>query len=96
MIVKSFDDFAFNKHGTAGRAAWCRECFKIYTQEYTERRKEEGVKRVVYEKECARCHMIKPRSAYGKKTRSTDGLNNYCKPCQKVKLEASRRKNLTR
>lgn len=87
---KELDLFSNDRNGTFGKTAWCKPCVSIYVQEYKERRKKEGVKKHVASKVCARCHMEKPRSAYGKRTVSPDGLHVYCKPCQRVLQNKSR------
>lgn len=76
--------FSNDRNGVLGKGAWCKPCVAIYVQEYKERRKQEGVKKHVDSKVCARCNMEKPRSQYGKRALSTDGLAVYCKPCTRV------------
>lgn len=78
------DDFNKNKNGVMGLQAVCRSCTSEYTQLYKEKRKQEGVKKQVSSKVCARCNFEKPRSQYGKRTVSVDGLAVYCKPCTRV------------
>jgi hypothetical protein len=39
---------------------------------------------MVQSKTCARCNMEKPRSQFGKRVVSIDGLNVYCKSCVRV------------
>jgi len=87
---KPFAEFNKNKAGVHGLQARCRPCTSQYTQEYKEKRKQEGVKKVVQSKVCARCNIEKPRSQYNKRTVSIDGLNVYCKPCQRVLRNAFR------
>lgn len=82
--VKMEDDFNKNKNGVMGLQAVCRSCTSEYTQLYKEKRKQEGVKKQVSSKVCARCNFEKPRSQYGKRTVSVDGLAVYCKPCTRV------------
>lgn len=82
--VKDEIDFNKNANGVMGLQAVCRSCTSEYTQLYKEKRKKEGVKKYVDSKVCARCHMEKPRSQYGKRTVSPDGLAVYCKSCTRV------------
>lgn len=42
---------------------------------------------------CSKCKAMKPVSEFSKRKRSADGLNYYCKKCQKVMDNTSYRKN---
>lgn len=92
--IKFGEDFNKNINGTLGLQAVCRSCTSQYSQAYKEKRKKEGPKKYTEYKVCARCHMLKPRSQFGKRTLSPDGLGYYCKPCQKVLTNNSRRAKL--
>lgn len=60
---------------------YCKPCAREYFREYTQKRKDEGPLVDVQSKVCVSCNIEKPRSQFGKRTVSKDGLNNYCKPC---------------
>lgn len=93
-IQKDGAEFNKDRNGTLGLQAVCRSCTSLYSQAYKEKRKKEGPVRYVDYKVCARCHMERPRSQFGKRTLSPDGLGYYCKPCQKVLTNNSRRAKL--
>jgi len=37
-------------------------------------------------KQCRKCSQVKPKDEFNKKTRSKDGLQSYCKDCQKTSV----------
>jgi hypothetical protein len=53
----------------------------------------EEIRAQLTEKECRKCKTVKPVTEYGSRVAGKDGLQSYCKPCQKLaKTEWKRNK----
>ena len=44
------------------------------------------------EKRCRDCEVVKPATEFVRRTRHSDGLETYCKPCARIRKNAWRRR----
>lgn len=91
--TKSIDSFykwtrAKDKHQT-----YCKECQKVMEKVQREKRKIRGP--IVYraDKICRICSERKPISQFGKKSTTSDGHSEYCKPCWTEYVKRAKRRS---
>lgn len=85
---------AFNKHRSAwdGLQAYCRECSRKYSRQYSAALREPEPERVEVppgHKRCPRCHEVKAHALWERNARSSDGFASYCKVCRAERNRAS-------
>lgn len=74
--IKPIDDFYSNKNNIDDHIDYCKNCFKLYSEQLKSRPKEQ-----VTEKECHKCHVVKPMAEFIKDKIKIDGHSDYCKIC---------------
>ena len=78
---KSISDFCLDSFSKDGHANVCKSCNNKIWREI-KRDKIINTKIEIKERECSRCHKIKPVSEFHKTTNSIYGINSWCKTCQ--------------
>lgn len=81
QITKHRDDFYRSKRTNSGLQVYCKQCNSELDKNKREWRKEHGPTIQRDSKICARCQSQKPKSQFGRRTDSPDGMMSYCKPC---------------
>ena len=87
-VEKPESDFYINSMSKSGYNHQCKVCHRAYMKNYYGRRKVLGVTKERTYKRCHGCKEVRPLDAYGKKTQSIDGKNQYCKPCWRAYVYA--------
>jgi hypothetical protein len=80
-IEKPTEQFSRHKNSKDGRQSYCKECSSIEFNKFRVNRLQEGIILHVDSKVCIKCRLEKPRSQFGKRSVSKDGLADYCKSC---------------
>lgn len=89
--IKDHSMFNANKKSADGLQNYCKACSSEYFKEFSKRKKTTQPI-FVESKQCIKCNLIKPRSQFGRRAVSKDGLNNYCKVCWRRYLNERRTK----
>ena len=82
---KQFDQFVKDRNKKEGIRHICRTCEKIRRKQYHDKwamERSRGQIQVPKEKECKKCHQVKPISEYTKSYSRKDGTENICKSCK--------------
>lgn len=74
LIYKDYENFEIDRNQ-------CKEC--RYGHRKNLPKKTYGIS--VLEKKCSTCNILKSSSEFGQHKRRSDGLNNICKECRKIK-----------
>ncbi len=83
-VTKSWAEFSFRyDHGSYDRGYRCRACAAEQTKAWNRRNKNRTPEPTVTEKRCPRCGMSKPAGDFSRSRRTFDGLQTYCKLCQR-------------
>ncbi len=84
--VKPLDNFARHATSRDGRQSYCRDCFALRY-----RAKQVAAGKLVRpanvpddHKFCRTCRMVKPRTEFGIRRASPDGLMSACRPCRSL------------
>ena len=88
---KQVTDFAISSQKRS-RQYMCKDCQKVYHKAWRASKKDEKATVDVQSKVCYDCRLEKPRSQFGKKSITKDKLNEYCKPCWRTRVYASKKK----
>lgn len=80
---KGGDKFCSNKKNKSGLSDWCRDCHKQRNDKLKQQRKEfaASIKPVTAEKECTKCHVVKPVAHFYKNKHHASGYLSRCKLC---------------
>lgn len=91
--TKSMDDFGTFKRSRDGKQAWCRPCMKQALADRYKRIASQEPQKGHTSKFCLECKRDLPLSQFGVRKASLDHLNQYCKPCWRVRVYTSKRKH---
>ena len=91
FVEKEVTDFSVSSQ-TRSRQYMCKQCQKVYHKAWRASKKAAEATVDVQSKVCYDCRVEKPRSQFGKKSVAKDKLNEYCKPCWRIRTYAAQKK----
>ena len=89
-VVFPVNLFYTDKSTKDGYCCRCKECDKERMIKTRSIREKESIR----EKKCLKCKNVKPVNEFTKRLRNKDGLDSYCKECNKIAKEKSKLKLL--
>lgn len=90
------NEFNRNRTKTDGRTSRCKDCDRAAAAEWLRRHPPLRIVPTITEKTCAHCRRLLPRAAFSLDGRSRDGLQLWCKECNRERNRETYRRSYDR